>query len=46
MDHDAVLRTDLMLELSDSLKEWLAFDISNGSADLDYRSVSFASGFL
>lgn len=40
MDHDAVLRTNLMLELSDSLKEWLAFDISNGSADLDYRYLS------
>ncbi len=41
MDHNAVLRANLMLELSYSLKERLAFDIAYGTADLDYCNFSF-----
>ena len=35
MYENGIFMTNLMLELSDCFKEWLTFNISNGSTNLD-----------
>ena len=35
MDQDRILMSNFMLELTNGLKERLAFDITNGSTNLD-----------
>ena len=38
MDQDAILMSYLVLELTDRFNEWLAFDITDRTADLDNRN--------